>query len=122
MTSFLSEDSFFDTNINCLDYNIYIDFLRDYNAGYDYSNAINSLETQADKNAGFNVIFYKFKYPISDGCEITISDVIDAKGKTTRQLMNLLSASLALNTAILGDTDAIYFQGINAKGECVIET
>ena len=124
MTSFLSETNFIETNIQCMDFDNYINFMQsivDDGDDDSYKVAINTLQSAADKDAGFNVLTYKFKYSISEGYELTISDVIDAKGKTTREVMNLIYASLLLNTAILPDTDPIYFQGINERGEIVIE-
>ena len=124
MTSFLSTDNFIDTNIQCMEYDDYVDYLQymDDDDDDDYKVALNDIQAQADKDAGFNVITYKFQYSITDGCEITISDVINAKGKTTREVMKLLAVSFTLNTAILGDTDPIYFHGINEDGVCEIET
>ena len=125
MTSFLSTNNFIDTNIQCMEYDEYADFLQfviDDDDDECYKVALNALEAQADKDAEFNIITYKFQYSISDGCEITISDVINAKGKTTREVMKLLAVSFTLNTAILGDTDPIYFHGINEDGVCEIET
>jgi hypothetical protein len=109
-----------------MEYDDYVDYLQYMDDDDDYylryKVALNNLEAQADKDTGFNVITYKFQYSITDGCEITISDVINTKGKTTREVMKLLAVSFTLNTAILGDTDPIYFHGINEDGVCEIET